>query len=49
VARHDGPMSILRSYTPAEVVALCEKAGFFDAKVVHHRALIRQCTVRAKA
>jgi len=49
MARHDGPMSILRSYTPPEVVALCEKAGFFDAKVVHHRAFIRQCAVRAKA
>jgi hypothetical protein len=48
MARHDGPMSILRSYTPPEVVALCEKAGFFDVKVVHHRAFIRQCAVRAK-
>jgi 2-polyprenyl-3-methyl-5-hydroxy-6-metoxy-1,4-benzoquinol methylase len=48
MARHDGPLSILRSYTPAEVVALCEKAGFFDVKVVHHRAFIRQCAVRAK-
>ena len=49
MARHDGPMSILRSYTPPEVVALCEKAGFFDVKVVHHTALIRLCAVRAKA
>jgi hypothetical protein len=49
MARHDGPLSILRSYTPAEVVALCEKAGLFDVKVVHHYAFIRQCAVRAKA
>ena len=49
MARHDGPMSILRSYTPPEVVALCEKAGFFDVKVVHYAALIRLCAVRAKA
>ena len=49
MARHDGPLSILRSYTPAEVVALCEKAGLFDVKVVHHHAFIRQCAVRAKA
>jgi len=49
MARHDGPMSILRSYTPREVAALCEKAGFFDVKVVHHHAFIRQCAVRAKA
>lgn len=48
MARHDGPMSILRSYTPPEVVALCEKAGFFDVKVVHHAAFIRLCAVRAK-
>jgi len=48
MARHDGPMSILRSYTPPEVVALCEKAGFFDVKVVHHAAFIRQCAVRKK-
>jgi Methyltransferase domain len=48
MARHDGPMSILRSYTPPEVTALCEKAGLFDVKVVHHHAFIRQCAVRAK-
>ena len=48
MARHDGPVSILRSYTPPEVIALCEKAGFFDVKVVHYRAFIRQCAVRAK-
>lgn len=49
MARHDGPVSILRSYTPPEVVALCEKAGLFDVKVVHYAAFIRQCAVRAKA
>jgi len=48
MARHDGPLSIRRSYTPPEVTALCEKAGVFDARVVHHRTLIRQCVVRAK-
>jgi hypothetical protein len=49
MARHDGPLSVLRSYTPPEVAALCEKAGFFDVKVVHHAAFIRQCAVRAKS
>jgi hypothetical protein len=49
MARHDGPMSILRSYTPPEVVALCEKAGFFDVRVVHYAVFIRMCAVRAKA
>ena len=48
MARHDGPMSVLRSYTPPEVAALCEKAGLFDVKVVHHAPFIRQCAVRAK-
>jgi methyltransferase family protein len=49
MARHDGPVSILRSYTPLEVIALCEKAGFFDVQVVHYAAFIRMCAVRAKA
>ena len=48
MAQHDGPMSVLRSYTPPEVAALCEKAGLFDAEVVHHAVFIRQCAVRAK-
>jgi hypothetical protein len=48
MARHDGPLSILRSYTPSEVTALCEKAGLFDVRIVHHLSLIRQCAVRAK-
>jgi hypothetical protein len=48
MARHDGPLSILRSYTPPEVTALCEKAGLFDVRIVHHLSLIRQCAVRAK-
>lgn len=48
MARHDGPLSVLRSYTPPEVTALCQKAGFFDVRVVHHMTLIRQCAVRAK-
>ena len=48
MARHDGPMSVLRAYTPPEVAALCEKAGLFDVRVVHHAPFIRQCAVRAK-
>jgi hypothetical protein len=48
MARHDGPLSILRSYTPPEIGALCEKAGLFDVRVIHHPTLIRQCAVRAK-
>ena len=48
MARHDGPLSVLRSYTPPEVAALCEKAGLFDVIVVHHAVFIRQCAVRKK-
>ena len=49
MARHDGPMSVLRSYTPPEVVALCEKAGLFDVAVLPYPTLLRLCAVRAKA
>jgi ubiquinone/menaquinone biosynthesis C-methylase UbiE len=48
MARHDGPMSILRSYTPSELASLCEKAGLFDVMVSHHPLLFRQCAVRVK-
>lgn len=48
MARHDGPISILRAYTPPELAALCQKAGFFDVRVIHYHAFIRQCAVRAK-
>ena len=48
MAWHDGPMSILRSYTPPEVVALCEKAGLFDVTVAHYPMLFRQCAMRVK-
>ena len=27
ISRHDGPLSVRRSYTPHEVSGLCEKAG----------------------
>ncbi len=49
MARHDGPLSVLRAYTPGEVTALCEKAGFFDVRLVRHTILMRQCAVRGKA
>jgi len=49
IARHDGPLSVLRSYTPDEVQSLCEKAGMLDASVVHHWPYLRLCAVRAKS
>lgn len=49
ISRHDGPLSVRRSYTPREVTALCAKAGLPDAKVVHHWPYLRLCAVREKA
>src|SRR5215475_10333251 len=46
IARHDGPLSVLRAYTPGEVTELCEKAGLLDASVVHHWPYLRLCAVR---
>ena len=48
MSRHDGPLSVLRAYTPAEVRGLCEKAGLFDVRVLRYPRLARQCAVRAK-
>lgn len=49
MSRHDGPLSVLRAYTPAEVRSLCEKAGLFDVRVLRYRRLARQCAVRGEA
>lgn len=48
IARHDGPLSVLRSYTPSEVTALCEKAGLLDASVVYHWPYLRLCAIRER-
>ncbi len=48
IAKHDGPLSVRRSYTPREVSRLCEKAGLHDVDVVHHAPFLRFCAVRAK-
>jgi ubiquinone/menaquinone biosynthesis C-methylase UbiE len=49
IARHDGPLSVRRAYTPREVAELCEQAGLTDVEVVRHRPYLRLCAVRAKA
>jgi ubiquinone/menaquinone biosynthesis C-methylase UbiE len=49
ISRHDGPLSVRRSYTPGEVGALCAAAGLQGVDVVHHWAYFRFCAVRAKA
>ena len=48
ISRHDGPLSVRRSYTPREVSGLCERAGLEGVDVVHHRPYFRFCAVRAK-
>lgn len=48
MARHDGPLSVRRAYTPDEARALCEKAGLFDVRLLRYGALLRQCAVRVK-
>jgi ubiquinone/menaquinone biosynthesis C-methylase UbiE len=48
ISRHDGPLSVRRSYTPHEVSGMCERAGVRDASVVHHWPYFRFCAVRAK-
>jgi hypothetical protein len=41
LSRHDGPLSVRRAYTPAEALALCEKAGVFGARLTRHPFLLR--------
>jgi ubiquinone/menaquinone biosynthesis C-methylase UbiE len=48
ISRHDGPLSVRRSYTPGEVSGLCEQAGLKGVDVVHHWPYFRVCAVRAK-
>jgi SAM-dependent methyltransferase len=48
MSRHDGPLSVCRSYTPEEVRALCEKAGLFDVRIRRYPFCVRQCAVRSK-
>ena len=49
ISRHDGPLSVKRSYTPREVSGLCEQAGLVGVDVVHYRPYFRFCAVRAKS
>jgi len=48
ISRHDGPLSVKRSYTPREVSGLCEQAGLKGVEVVHHWPYFRLCAVRTK-
>ncbi len=48
MSRHDGPMSVRRSYTAAEVRVLAEEAGVRAVRVLRYPWLARLCAVRAK-
>jgi ubiquinone/menaquinone biosynthesis C-methylase UbiE len=45
VARHDGPLSVRRAYAPAELRALCEKAGWRRFAIRRHPLLGRVLVV----
>ena len=47
LTRHDGPLSVLRSYTPAEMADLAGRAGIHDA-VVRRHAFFRQALAARK-
>jgi ubiquinone/menaquinone biosynthesis C-methylase UbiE len=49
ISRHDGPLSVKRSYTPDEVRGLCEQAGLKGVEIVHHWPYLRVCAVRVKS
>jgi SAM-dependent methyltransferase len=48
MSRHDGPLSVLRAYTPAELRELCRHAGVGDITVSRYPFVMRQCVVRVK-
>ena len=48
MSRHDGPLSVLRAYTPDEVRTLCENAGLHAVRVFRYPELARQCVVGTK-
>lgn len=47
VTRHDGPLSVLRSFTPAELLDLGRAAGLRDPRV--HRHLFYRLVLRAES
>jgi ubiquinone/menaquinone biosynthesis C-methylase UbiE len=48
MSRHDGPLSVLRAYTPEEVRAICARAGIAGVRIRRYVPLLRQCAVRVK-
>jgi len=48
MSRHDGPLSVLRAYTPREVRALCASAGLGAVEIHRYAPLMRQCAIHVK-
>jgi hypothetical protein len=48
MARHDGPLSVRRAYTPAEIRGLAQRAGLAGLDIRRHRLRMRLCAVRMK-
>jgi len=48
MSRHDGPVSVLRAYTPGEVEALARRAGLDDVRVHRYASALRLCAVRTR-
>ncbi|MBI4609025.1 MAG: methyltransferase domain-containing protein [Candidatus Rokubacteria bacterium] len=48
IARHDGPLSVLRAYTPTEILDLAQRAGLPGIRIVCYPWLARLAVVGRK-
>ena len=48
MSRHDGPLSVLRAYTPAELLALARQAGVAGIRIIRYPWLFRLAAVGVK-
>ncbi len=49
MSRHDGPLSVLRAYTPAEILALARRADLTGIRIAHYPWLARIAVVGKKS
>lgn len=48
ISRHDGPLSVLRAYTPREIRSLAARAGVGRISIVRHPFCVRLAVVGAR-
>ena len=48
ISRHDGPLSVLRAYTPGEIRSLAARAGIGRIAIVRHPFCVRLAAVGAR-